>query len=94
MKEWKDFKEREDLRMIPIMATHGFRVIYNPLDASHNRTSPRNVPLYAVSFGKRGVMVWKSASGWRSADIDAGIYRNHETHETLDDFIRWYNEKQ
>lgn len=100
MKTWLDF-EREDLRGIPFMESHGFSTIYNDKDITNGRITPEYVPHYPVGF-KRGVMyVWmnykwanKTLSNdrellqyWIVAELINNYFCNHLQFDTLSDVI-------
>jgi len=82
---WKN-SPREDLAQAQKMVDLGFEIEYNVYDFRFNRIE---YPIWAVSFVKGNLYVWK-VKQWISANIIDGHYCNHKHHDSIDDFIESY----
>lgn len=79
---WKN-SQREDLSQAQTMVDLGFEIEYNVYDARFKRIEN---PIWAVSFTKGTLYVWK-VKGWVSADIINGHFCNHKHYESINEFI-------
>lgn len=61
-KNWIDFPQREDLRLIPAMIAKGWEPDFSFADKALGRTTPAKPPLYFVSFRKGNKYVYKNGA--------------------------------
>lgn len=92
--KWTDCK-REDLSSIPKMQENGFEVEFSYKDRMHNRTTPDNVPSFAVTFKKDNFYIWRMYGimengvhlQWQTAKLIDGHFVEHKPIATLDSFL-------
>jgi hypothetical protein len=85
--KWEDL-DRDDLKMIPRMESHGYMVKFNIRDIMNKRITPENIPEDFVSFQKGRFHVWKMNEGYHTAWLINGGFRYDRRIESPEELLK------